>query len=162
MLTICVEFLHGTFRADPDGTANTGRLTRGEWPPSPARLFAAFVAADGTRQNCRVTEGEELAWFEQLPPPAIHADSRHCHQKLRVRYVVKQHPRGTSKTHQEYVARSGAPVWAGVRVVPRDPRVVYRWDAQTPNGSNPQCASVPRRADWVPRCVRLAQCAYAL
>ena len=33
MLTISVELLQGTFRADPDGTANTGVLTRGEWPP---------------------------------------------------------------------------------------------------------------------------------
>ena len=47
MLAIAVEFLHGTFRGDPDGTANTGRLQRGEWPPSPARLLAALVAADG-------------------------------------------------------------------------------------------------------------------
>ena len=74
MLAISVELLHGTFRGDPDGTANTGRLTRGEWPPSPARLFAALVAADGTRQTCRVTDGAELAWFERLPPPVIHAD----------------------------------------------------------------------------------------
>ena len=64
MLAISVELLHGTFRGDPDGTANTGQLTRGEWPPSPTRLFAALVAADGTRDRCRVTDGAELAWFE--------------------------------------------------------------------------------------------------
>ena len=45
MLAVSVEFLHGTFRGDPDGTANTGRLTLGEWPPAPFRLFAALVAA---------------------------------------------------------------------------------------------------------------------
>ena len=71
MLAVSVELLHGTFRGDPDGTANTGHLTRGEWPPSPARLFAALVAADGTRDRCRVTDGAELAWFERLPPPVI-------------------------------------------------------------------------------------------
>ena len=48
VLAIEVELLHGTFRGDPDGTANTGGLTRGEWPPAPARLFSAMVAADGT------------------------------------------------------------------------------------------------------------------
>ena len=32
MLAISVELLQGTYRADPDGTANTGSLTRGEWP----------------------------------------------------------------------------------------------------------------------------------
>ena len=59
MLAVSVEFLHGTFRGDPDGTANTGRLTRGEWPPAPFRLFAALVAADGTRERYTVTDG---AW----------------------------------------------------------------------------------------------------
>ena len=68
MLAVSVEFLHGTFRGDPDGTANTGRLTRGEWPPAPFRLFAALVAADGTRERCTVTDGAELEWFERLPP----------------------------------------------------------------------------------------------
>ena len=53
MLAFSVELLHGTFRGDADGTANTGRLTHGEWPPAPSRLFAALVAADGTRERCR-------------------------------------------------------------------------------------------------------------
>ena len=60
MISISVELLHGTFRGDPDGSANTGRLSRGEWPPSPARLFAALVAADGTGEACQVTDGAEL------------------------------------------------------------------------------------------------------
>ena len=71
MLAISLEFLHGTFRGDPDGMANTGRSTRAEWPPSPARLFAALVAAARTRENCRITDGTELAWFERLPAPVI-------------------------------------------------------------------------------------------
>ena len=74
MLVITVEFLHGTYRADPDGTAHTGLLDRGEWPPAPSRLFAALVAADGTGQRCRVTDGSELSFLESLPPPTIRAD----------------------------------------------------------------------------------------
>ena len=89
MLAISVELLHGTFRGDPDGTANTGGLTRGEWPPAPARLLAALVAADGTRGRCTVTDGSELKWFEQLLAPVIHAHARPCHQVLRPRYVVE-------------------------------------------------------------------------
>ena len=88
MLALSVEVLHGTFRGDPDGTAVTGRLTRGEWPPSPARLFAALVAADGTRQASRVTNGHELTWLEGLPPPAIHAQPEPWHQVLQPRFVV--------------------------------------------------------------------------
>ena len=132
MLAISVELLHGTFRGDPDGTANTGRLSRGEWPPTPARLFAALVAADGTRQACRVTDGAELAWFERLPPPAIHADGRPCHQLLEPRYVVRHKGSAEKGTHQEYVGRLGAINRAGPRVAPRDPRVVYSWNVESP------------------------------
>ena len=132
MLAISLELLHGTFRGDPAGTASTGRQTRGEWPPSPARVFAALVAADGTRQECRVTDGTELAWLEQLAPPVIHADADRWEQRLEPRYVVR-HGGSTSKSaHQEYVGRSGALVRSGWRVSPRDPRVVYAWDVEPP------------------------------
>ena len=132
MLAISVELLHGTFRGDPDGTANTGHLTRGEWPPSPARLFAALVAADGTRDRCRVTDGAELAWFERLPPPVIHAHARPCHQPLEPRYVVRHKGSADKGSHQEYVGRIGVLNRAGARVAPRDPRVVYAWDVESP------------------------------
>ena len=141
MLAISVELLHGTFRGDPDGTANTGRLTRGEWPPSPARLFAALVAADGTREKCRVTDGTELAWFERLPPPVIYADSRPLHQKLKPRYVVEHRSRFVIvkrrntvnlRVHQEYIGRVGTAIRAGVRVAPRCPHIVYSWNVEPP------------------------------
>ena len=63
-LTIHVEFLHGTYRADPEGLAHTGQLTSGEWPPSPMRVFAALIAADGTGERCRFTDGTELEFLE--------------------------------------------------------------------------------------------------
>ena len=128
MLAMSVELLHGTFRGDPLGTANTGRLARGEWPPSPARLFAALVAADGTRERCRVTDGTELAWFEQLPAPVIHAHSQPWHQELQPRYVVEHKGTAAKRTHQEYIGRNGVRIWPGVRVTPRHPHVVYVWD----------------------------------
>ena len=130
MFYVSVEFLHGTFRGDPVGTANTGHLLSGEWPPFSARLFAALVAADGTRQRCRVTNGSELLWFENLPPPAIHADAIPKHQPLCPRFVVR--PDKTNSTHQEYVARSGIVSRSGVRVALRQPHVVYRWDVEPP------------------------------
>ena len=153
MLAIKVEFLHGTFRGDPDGAAATGRLIRGEWPPSPARLFAAFVAADGTRQASQVTDGRELVWLERLPPPAIHAERDPWHQTLKPRFIVEQ-PRkfadirnnktGELYTHQEYVGRKGGLHRPGVRVVPRHPSVLYRWDTETPEEGT--LASLRRRA----------------
>lgn len=134
MLAIEVELLHGTFRGDPDGTATTGGLTRGEWPPTPARLFAAMVAADGTGDRCRVTDGSELEWFERLPPPVIHADAAACHQPLRPRYVVMPE-RPTNKrlaksSHPQYSARIPVEIRPGVRVAPRNPHIVYAWDVE--------------------------------
>ncbi len=130
MLAISVELLHGTFRADPDGTAHTGELTHGEWPPAPSRLLAALVAADGTRERCRVTDGSELEWFEQLPAPAIHAHADPWHQVLQPRYVVEHKGSPERSTHQEYLGRKGASVRPGVRVTPRRPYIVYSWDAE--------------------------------
>jgi len=73
MLAISVDLLHGTFRgASADDTALTGAGNdSGEWPPSPARLFAALVAADGTGPRQRVTDGSELLALEKAPPPSI-------------------------------------------------------------------------------------------
>lgn len=135
MLSITVEFLHGTFRGDPNGTANTGRLTRAEWPPSPARLFAAFVAADGTGAACRVTDGAELEWFERLPPPSIYAEAAPQHQPLRPRFVVRHGGSATKGSHQEYVGRATAINRAGVRVALNIPQVVYAWDSEPPESA---------------------------
>ena len=162
MLSISVEFLHGTFRGDPDGTANTGRLSRGEWPPSPARLFAAFVAADGTGGACRVTDGTELEWFEQLPPPVIHADPNPVHQPLQPRFVVQHGGAAAKWSHHEYLGRSGARSRAGVRVSLRYPGVVYSWDVEPPEAA--VLEALRRRAARIgylgssdsPVCVRVA------
>ena len=132
MLVVSVELLHGTFRGDPDGTASTGGLSRGEWPPSPSRLLAALVAADGTGERCRVTDGSELHWFVRLPPPVIHADADPCHQPLEPRYVVVPPRIPRKSNHMEYVGRTGIRVLPGYRVTPRQPHVVYRWDTEVP------------------------------
>ena len=151
MFAISVELLFGTYRGDPDGTANTGPQGRGEWPPAPSRLLSALVAADGTGDACHVTDGRELSWFERLPAPRIHADARASHQPLHTRYVVKHASgqgigtAGRAKWAQkEYVARSAVPVRSGARVSVRDPRVVYCWDVEPPPAEI--LASLRRRA----------------
>ena len=79
-----------------------------EWPPTPFRLFAAFVAADGTEDRCTATDGSELEWIERLPPPVIHADCDPPYSEMQPRYVVKHQSTGKPRTHQEYVAREGS------------------------------------------------------
>ena len=133
MLVVTVELLHGTFRGDPDGAAITGRLRRGEWPPSPSRLFAAFVAADGTGPKCRVTSGEELEWFECLSPPRILAHSKPWHQELEQRFVVRHTGAAVKKTHQEYIGRSSIAARPGVRVSTRLAHVIYVWNSGIPS-----------------------------
>ena len=138
MLAISAEFLHGTYRADPDGGAVTGRAEAGEWPPSVARLLAAFVAADGMGDDCRFTSDAELEFLEGLGPPVIHADATPHHQTLEPRFVVqafksvgkirKEYP----SNHQEYPARKGALVRSGVRVAVEHHKVVYVWHDADP------------------------------
>lgn len=131
MLVIEVELLHRTYRADPDGSAFAGRATVGEWPPAPLRVLAALVAADGTGDRRRHTDGSELAVLEAAPPPRIRAaaDSDTHHQPLVPRYVVEHSgSAATGKTHQEYPARLGTQVRPGVRVCPKHPTASYLWE----------------------------------
>ncbi len=135
MLSATVELLLGTYRADPDGTALTGRLEQGEWPPSPSRLFAALVAADGTRNRCRYTDGSELEFLEEAPAPFIEAVAEVYHQQLESRFVVKQTGRSQNgKQQQEYVARDAALTRPGVRVAPRQPLIRYLWPVEIEDG----------------------------
>ena len=134
MLVISVELLHDTFRGDPDGLANSGRLQQGEWPPSPFRLFAALVAADGTGPRCAVTDGSELEWFERQPPPVVHVYPTPHHQPLQSRFVVL--PGNFQKQHLEYAARKGTAIRPGVRVSSRSPHIVYAWPESDPSAVN--------------------------
>ena len=93
-----------------------------------------MVAADGTRDRCRVTDGSELEWFERLPAPNIHAHTQPWHQVLQPRYVVFHRGNAVQSTHQEYVGRRGMQIRPGVRVCPRYPSVVYAWDTELPPG----------------------------
>lgn len=129
MLTVTVEFCHGWLRAGPTSDARlTGGDERGEWPPSPARLLAAFVAADGTRERQHVTDGAELLLLEQAPPPFIVADPDDLVLRAEIndRYVVRD--QRAKSAVQGYPARSSTLVRPGVRLIPKHPRVAYCYD----------------------------------
>jgi CRISPR-associated protein Csb2 len=127
MLAISVELLHGTIRAgSPDDTVMAGGVPEGEWPPSPARLFSTLVAADGTRDRCRVTTGEELRALERAAPPRILATDELLDMTLNSRFVVRD--AAAAGMVQNYPARNAAEVRPGVKASPREPVVVYVWD----------------------------------
>lgn len=131
MLTIAVRLLHGTIRAgSPDDTVMAGGDPRGEWPPSPARLFAALVAADGTGARCAVTDGSELEALERLGAPRIYASDLADlgEMPLKARFVVQDVT--AEGTVQDYPARRPQEVRPGVKASPRAPVVVYQWDAE--------------------------------
>jgi len=145
MLAITVTLVHGTFHGgSPDDTASAGGQDTGEWPPSPARLFCALVAAEGTRARCRLTTGEELSWLEGLPPPDIYASPPEdvFVSVLRDRYVVVD-ATGDGAV-QDYPARQARLVRRGVRQSPRDPRIIYAWPEASPSPA--QLAALRKRA----------------
>ncbi len=144
MLVIEVEFLHGTFRGSSEDLALTGLESAGEWPPSPARLLAAFVAADGTRDRSRITDGRELMFLERQPPPVIVADPRSdvAFSSMVERFVVvNERAEGTA---QEYPGRSNSIARPGKRMAPFHPKVAYVWESSTPDDS--VVAGLRRRA----------------
>ena len=127
MLAVEVEFLLGTYRADPSGDAITDE-GRGEWPPAPARLLPALIAADGESS----ATAAELEAFAEAGPPVIYADPGPPSQPLHGRYVVVNENK--RKTHQEYLARTGQLVRPGVRMAPRDRRVTFLYPGFDPDG----------------------------
>lgn len=128
MLVISVELLHGTIRAgSADDTVITGAEDPGEWPPSPARLFSALVAGDGTGDRCKVTDGTELALLEGAPPPEVVADSAAdvLTSRVRDRFVVVDAREKNSV--QNYPARKSTLVRPGTRMSPKAPHIHYVW-----------------------------------
>ena len=130
MLTITVELLAGVYHADPDGSAVLGRAVRGEWPPAPARLLAAFVAADGTREETTATTGAELELLAAAPPPIIYADPNPLHNSIVNRFVVAQDSK--SGAVQEYVGRHATLKRSGVQVSPRCRTVQFVYTCDVP------------------------------
>ena len=65
-----VNFLTGRYIA----TSHNDRK-RSEWPPHPARLFSALVAAWADAREPDRQERAALEWLEALPPPAVSASN---------------------------------------------------------------------------------------
>lgn len=70
MTAVEVRLLTGRYVA----TAHHDRLEH-EWPPHPARLFSALVAAWADAEAADPGERSALEWLESLNPPAIAASS---------------------------------------------------------------------------------------
>ncbi|MCB1029399.1 MAG: type I-U CRISPR-associated protein Cas5/Cas6, partial [Microthrixaceae bacterium] len=141
MTTITVELLHGHARAAgfADEALMGGAGPGGEWPLSPARLFAALVSGGGTGKHRTIAgDDSELLAIESAPPPTIHADplSDVAFTPLNERFVVlDQTATATAKKRgvdpepsvQNYPFRSSRTDRPGTRLVPKTPRLSYSW-----------------------------------
>lgn len=70
MLAVEVELLGGAYRA----SAHDDR-TRAEWPPHPARLFSAMVAAANLHGEMPAEDRAALTWLEQQGAPGLRVDA---------------------------------------------------------------------------------------
>jgi CRISPR-associated protein Csb2 len=73
MFAITVELLAGRYTATQFNDRN-----RPEWPPHPARLFSAMVAAWADNDEPDPAERSALRWLEEQDPPFIHCGEEHC------------------------------------------------------------------------------------
>ena len=151
MFSISVELLHGIFRGDALGTANTGHTVVPDGRPRPfgssPRSWRRMVPeSSAPSQTVR-----KLGWLERLPPPVIHADCDPPHTEIQPRYVVEHRGTAVRSTHQEYVGRKATLIRPGVRVAPRNPRLVYSWNVDGPPETNAHGSPVSRGPHRVSR-----------
>ena len=72
MFAIAVELLAGRYTA-----TRFNDRSRPEWPPHPARLFSAMVAAWADNDNPDPAERAALRWLEEQEPPFIRCGAEH-------------------------------------------------------------------------------------
>lgn len=123
MLALEVTFLTGRYVA----TEYNDR-SRAEWPPHPARLFSALVAAHAS--DPIPEEREALQWLERQDPPEIAASSASEREVVTV-YVPVNDTAGVEE------GREKQPRMFPSRT-PEDPRVVVVWPKAD--------TGIPRRA----------------
>ncbi|MBL8924645.1 MAG: type I-U CRISPR-associated protein Cas5/Cas6 [Pseudonocardia sp.] len=117
--TISIELLTGSYDA-----AEVDDRDRAEWPPHPARLFCALLAAargDGDRSALR--------WLEAQPAPVIRAAAQ-AGEARRSAYVVVNtvNAKGGNLTHP---GRTNG-LRTRTRALPTFPRVALTWAAEAP------------------------------
>lgn len=146
MLRVDVEFLHRTQRSSATDLALTGSgVLDGEWPPTPARLFSAFVAADGTRDRCTL-KGSDAALALLMGTPLILGDPECAQSAIISRFVpVNANQKGTV---QNYPAREAQAVRPGTRVSLRTPHVSFVWPLCSPTRA--ELESLRYRAARIP------------
>ena len=134
--TIEVEFLRAVFEA-----GEGQRPAVPEWPPSPARVFCALVAAaDGD-----ATYDDALRWLEAQEPPAIEC----CEQIVRGLSREGHVPlnKTSAQSYGRFPARNAGAKQQWFHVAPIEPTVRYCWPTEPEREFERQLADL---ADAVP------------
>ena len=100
MFAIAVELLCGRYTA-----MQFNDRTRPEWPPHPARLFSAMVAAWADADEPDHAERSALQWLEQQDPPAICCGPGHARQVV-THFVPVNDPTVLPRTMARVTSRS--------------------------------------------------------
>ncbi len=142
-LTISIELLSGSYDA-----AEVDDRDRPEWPPHPARLFCALVAAARTD-----ADRSALRWLEAQPPPAILA-AEQAGEARRSAYVVVNtlSSKGGNLTHP---GRTNG-LRVRTRALPTSPHVAMSWAAGAPAEVVAALDAMARRIPYLGRSTGIA------
>jgi len=147
-VAVSVELLTGCYDA-----ADVLDRERAEWPPHPARLFCALVAAARTER-----ERSALRWLEDQPAPVVYAAQRSVEHR-RAGYVVTNEVT-TKPGSQTYPARTN-----GLRVrvgsAPAVPTARMVWDGLPGPGVVDALDAAARRVPYLGRSTGIALLAAA-
>ena len=122
MLEISVRFLGGEFVAQTHGAAS-------EWPPHPARLLYALIAA-WYEGGCGQAEGVALRWLESQRAPSIVADREAPEEKYKAWLPMNSVPQWNRKSGKKPSMPKTSQLRAGRYV--GDAPIGFLWDVDAP------------------------------
>lgn len=142
-LVVSVELLTGSYDA-----ADVADREKAEWPPHPARLYCALVAAARGDQDRAA-----LRWLEAQEPPLVQSAAQ-PRESRREAYVVANgtSAKGGSQTHP---GRTNG-LWSRTKAFPADPRVAFVWPTAAPHEHVAALDAMARRVPYLGRSTGVA------
>jgi CRISPR-associated protein Csb2 len=141
-------------------TFTAGHFHGAEWPPSPARLFQALVAATHHGAHGLLhTEVRDraLEWLEALPLPEIVAINTETSRELLTNYVPNNDD-GDKRDFREHIKTAKS---LRVHPLPPECRVTYRWKFEPGDGAEKHADAVAAMASLVTYLGRTVDLVYA-
>ena len=105
-----------------------------EWPPSPARLFQALVAAASPRLETDPTCVQALQWLEAMAPPLMAAPVACMGQAIK--YFVPNNDLDAMEAIPERVQKIRTEKWVRPRIFDGDIPLRYVWELHGPPGES--------------------------